>query len=78
MKSRLESKSMTDEANEVYDDYREKIASVEQVSDFSPVKRQIKEDETLIEYGLVDDLLVRLAQHRTHMLDRIDEAVTNY
>lgn len=79
MKSRLEKKTnMTDEAQELYDDYREKIAAVEQVSEFSYLKRLIKEDENLIEYGLVDNLLINLAKHRTHMLDRIDEAIDNY
>ena len=69
---------MEDYKQDVYDDYREKIANVEQVSEFSHIKRLIEKDETLIEYGLVDDLLIKLAKHRTHMLDQIDEAVHNY
>lgn len=71
---------MDNKARELYDNYREKVVNVqpENISDFSHIKRLIQEDETLIEYGLVDDLLIKLAQHRTHMLDRIDEAVTNY
>lgn len=71
---------MDNKARELYDNYREKVVNVqpENILDFSHIKRLIQEDETLIEYGLVDDLLIKLAQHRTHMLDRIDEAVTNY
>ncbi len=71
-------RNLNEQEQAVYDDYRVKIGDVEQVSAFSHLRSQIQEDEALIEYGLVDDLLITLARHRTHMLDRIDEAIQNY
>jgi hypothetical protein len=71
-------RNLNEDKQAVYDDYRVKIGDVEQVSAFSRLKSQIQEDQELIEYDLVDDLLIILASHRTHMLDRIDEAIQNY
>lgn len=64
--------------NTIYDDYRVEIVGIEQVSDFKYLESRIRKDEELLEYGLVDSLIVLLAKHRTHMLDRIDEAIENY
>lgn len=71
-------KILSREEQSVYDAYRGKIVEVEEVSEFKHIERLIQKDEELINYGLVDNLLIKLAKHRTHMLDRIDEAVENY
>lgn len=69
---------MKNAENTIYDDYRVEIVSIEKVSDFKYLESRIRNDEELLELGLVDTLLVLLAKHRTHMLDRIDEAIENY